>query len=246
LLARRRWDRLALVAGLAFSLAALHIVAGAAVIGPGTTRYGYVFLAPLAFAFGSLVGPWLTRAGEGRARPRLAPAWPLVAASALLLFDLGANVLEPRARQAGGSLAMPWTARGIAQRSYDAITADLDRSPGAGRRAVVSRSWWVGKPLEYLALGRRDVRVVALEDLGTDEAGRRARLGRLLAGGGYLIGFVDQSVADEARAATNGAALRLWAVEHSGVTFVTLARLARPGDAAAIARGAGSGDRLVR
>jgi hypothetical protein len=247
LVAERRWDRLALLVGTAAGMAALHVVAGGGVLGPGTTRYGYAFLAPLSLSLGVLVGPAAFAPADGsggRLRPRPAFAVPLLALGGLLLCDVATHVVDRRARDGGGGVLAPWAARGMAERAFATLVGDLE-APGApdAPRVLVAQSFWVGKPLQYLAMGRRDLRVVLLDDLGPDEPSRRRALARLLARGGYLAGFVDQPVADEARSATGGAALRTWAIEYSGVPFVTLARLARPEDAA-VARGAGDGRRV--
>src|SRR5262249_47453522 len=74
LVRRRRWGVLALWAGLAASLAAFHMMAGAIVLTSVFHRYGNVFIVPSVFALAALAREALFTAAEpGPARPRLLP-----------------------------------------------------------------------------------------------------------------------------------------------------------------------------
>lgn len=229
LVAERAWDRLALVGGLAVGVAALHVLAGPGVFGLGTLRYGVVFVAPTAVALAVLLAPRLrTRAADGPPRLRLVVAAPLLALASVPLADVRDHNLRYHAQLGGGSLAAPWKARGPLERAFARVADDLDARPRPrppGKRVLVGQNWWFHKPLEYLALARPELRVVAYDRLGDDEATRQGRLRDLLARGAYAVGYLTQEPDLTVASSLDSAGLRRWTIDHGGAPVLGLTRL---------------------
>jgi hypothetical protein len=200
LVRRRRWDHLALVASLPPSLAAFHRMAGPGVFDTAFARYAAPFLVPTVLAFAVLARRFfLRRDGAGGAvgvnagpvRFRRAAVAAGLTVAAVLLAEMKTYTLDGLDPTGRDSV---WTFRaesaGVHREIYDRIARDVARSPAPGRvRGVLVDSFWTGKPLEYLASARRDLRVVNLDELyrrlpPRDHAGYLAR--RLLAGD-YLV-----------------------------------------------------------
>ena len=175
----RRWERLALIAGLFASLVVFHLVAGPRMLRVyDTYRYGVVFLLPTALAFacllrGLLPGP---TADEPTARPAfhcIPLAFGLILASASLL-SLKMNVLDPPMKSEHESL---WTLKPDGQDEYEeALTLIRREEARTNVRAatsipIVTHDYWAFMPLAYLASSSKNLDVGLL--ISYDELGKR-------------------------------------------------------------------------
>jgi 4-amino-4-deoxy-L-arabinose transferase-like glycosyltransferase len=172
----RRWDQLGLIAGLPLSVAGLHLMAGSAVFSPAFNRYGAFLIVPTALALAFLTRETLfTRPSVGvggSAAPHARPAAACVAlgVAGIMLGVVRAHFFAP-CELATAPIESVWTpwAESVSplERAYAAVAADLAQtSPRDGRAVgVIADDWWLAKPFEFLAGGRRDVRVVSYDTL---------------------------------------------------------------------------------
>ncbi len=243
----RSWDRLGLVLGLLVGMAGLHFLAGPSVFGVDTMRYGFVFLAPTAVAIALGLEPLLRRRTvEGAPRLRLLGTLLLIALAFVPLADMRDHMLIYHARLGGGSLLEPWTVRGPLECAFEQIADDLDSGSESGslerrssKRVVVAQNWWFHKPLEYLALARPELRVVAYDRLGDTEEARRRRLRQLIEQGAFTVGYIDQELDRSVLSATDVDRTHRWEIDHGGQPVVSVTRL-DPASGPAIAAGSGT------
>jgi hypothetical protein len=196
----RRWDQLGLIAGLPLCLAGLHLTAGSSVLSYTFHRYGAFIIVPTALAIAFLTrGALFTRPSEGfrgyaapRARPvaaciALGVAWLMVAVVRAHYFapiELVSTPVE--------SVWTPWAESASSiDLAYAEVVADLARSSPRDGRAVgvIADDWWVAEPFEFLAGGRRDVRVVSYKalQLSLSPDRLRAYLERRLRAGDFFL-----------------------------------------------------------
>jgi hypothetical protein len=177
---QRRWERLALVAGVAASLAVFHFVAGPRILRDVAFRYGVVFMLPTVLAVACLLEGMLaprSSAPESSTRPalrRLPLALGLVLSWALLL-GLKQNLFDRCMRDERESL---WTFQPDQDDQYERALAlirrDLtERRLAAGidptrgtlpRTSVIVHDYWALMPLTYLAGSSKDLELVRLID----------------------------------------------------------------------------------
>ena len=171
LVRRRRWDCLALIGSLGFSLAAFHGMAGAAVLSTAFHRYGSFLVVPSAMALAFLAREALYTPGEDAApaRARRLPVTIALVLAAGALVTVKVRHFDACNRSGVESL---WTLQtedtGPVERAYRKVSEEIARGRAEGRtepRGVIAEDWWVGRPFEYLALGRPDVKVVLYETL---------------------------------------------------------------------------------
>jgi hypothetical protein len=188
----RRWERVALVGGLAAGLAGFHLVAGPEVLRhEPTSRYGVVFLLPTALAFACLIRalvPTVLHTSDVPRSPRVRPV-PLAIALCLgsaLLWSGYRNYFGPKLREVGESL---WTFRQDRRDEYErlllAIQHDRPSPEAGGDRAgatidrtpsslVVVGDYWTLKPLTYLLCATKDAEVTPL--ISAEELGSRSQV----------------------------------------------------------------------
>jgi hypothetical protein len=173
----RRWERLALVAGVIASLVVFHLVAGPSMFRE-VTRYAVVFLLPTALATACLM--------EGLFAPRTptpsettAPALrglPLTIALVLawaMLLSVKQNFLDPGMKGDRESL---WTFQPDQKDEYERALSLIRRDVARRRRSggirttggtptpVIVHNYWTIMPLAYLASFSEDIEVVPLID----------------------------------------------------------------------------------
>ena len=115
-------------------------------------------------------------------------------------------------------------------RAYRVILHDLGRARGEGRgrapTAIITQNWWLYRPLQYLAVGRGDLKVV---DHGKVPCpGPQQYVDHLrdqLLAGAYLVGYPDQFLENFARDVVPPAALRRWEIRHFGIPYIIVLRL---------------------
>jgi 4-amino-4-deoxy-L-arabinose transferase-like glycosyltransferase len=210
LVRERRWERLALIAGVIVSLVSFHVVAGPRILRDVTPRYGIVFLLPTALAFACLLeclrAPG-TAAPAGLARPAL-HRLPVVVAlilAWLMLLSVNQNFLGPGMNGDRESL---WTLQADQKDEYERTLSLIRRDVARRRRgdgmgtatatpptAIIVHDYWALMPLAYLASFSNDFEVVPLinpeEEASPDldgvcrEKGRA--LERSLRSGAYAI-----------------------------------------------------------
>lgn len=202
LVCTRRWDRLALLAGLALGGAGLLVVAGAHAIRPEMPRYGMYLVMPSVLAFACLLRSLLVTApGVRPALLRGAQCTALLGLGWTLLWATKTNWFDFYTSTSGESL---WTFRtetpdpnqrvlALVARDVEAVgraPAVLGRSQAPPARALlITENWWTYGPLQYLTLTRPDIKVVAYEQMGLDLQQHSAHLRANLERGAYAVGF---------------------------------------------------------
>ncbi|RUL83498.1 ArnT family glycosyltransferase [Tautonia sociabilis] len=152
---RRRWDLLALVAGVLLGLVAFDLAAGARVLNSVAMRYGAVLIAPTALVAAALVSALLPSGSTPRSRRlgRLSAAVLLASGGWAALGSTAENGLRPYQDD--------WEARastGLDRDPYSAtarlIRRDLKRRGQPGAPTIVAQDQFVnGLQHEYLMLG---------------------------------------------------------------------------------------------
>jgi 4-amino-4-deoxy-L-arabinose transferase-like glycosyltransferase len=201
LVRRRQWERLALIVGLAASLAVFHIVAGPDLLRVALThRYGVVFLLPTSLAIACLLSgmvPDRARPGASRpARHRLPLAIALTLGCGLLL-STKLFLFDPRLAKIGESI---WTVQADAPDQYEQalslIREDREqRQRSAGPISIVAHDYWTRLPVGYLASSTSDfevLRLISHEEIQSrpfDELCREKQrdLASRLQAGGYVV-----------------------------------------------------------
>jgi hypothetical protein len=227
----RRWDVLALFAGLAASAAGFHLVAGSNVFGLDTYRYGMFLVAPTVLAVACLLGRALDRPAAGR------PGWKTLAVASVIGWALLASVkLTYFDYYTHGTRLSLWKPRhqrtDSKQRALQVILDDIAREPGAGgRRVIVAEDWWLYRPLQFLAQGRKDVKVVWYERLSEDAARRAGRLRELFDGGAYLVAYPGRAAEHSVAPSFSPVQVRTWVIpDRWGSPYVSVHRLRGPGE----------------
>jgi hypothetical protein len=213
LVKERRWERLALIAGLAASLALFHGVAGPNMLRKiGTHRYGVVFLTPTALAFACLLRAVVPATAATQPRWRVVAGLPLAVALVVgwgLLLSIKVNTFDPM--REGYYHESIWTFRADARDEYERAMRLIERDIArrdAGRAAdgtgpvgestpvpVFVQSYWTFMPLAYLSSSSGNCKVVRLiedpewEGVSSDDLlGRKRReLAAALRAGGYAV-----------------------------------------------------------
>ncbi|MBX6313216.1 MAG: hypothetical protein IRY99_09925, partial [Isosphaeraceae bacterium] len=168
LVATRQWDRIALVAGLIISVAAFHGIGGSDVLSIPNYRYGAVLVVPTLWTLACLIQATLpdVRPGGLMRAPRLRLAavavagWAMLGAAKIQWFDwFTTNCRE--------SL---WTLkteeRDPYQRAWTLIQRDVARNgPRGAATTIIGENWWYWRPVEYLAVCRKNFRVVTFAEV---------------------------------------------------------------------------------
>jgi hypothetical protein len=177
---QRRWERLALVAGVAASLAVFHFVAGPRILRDVAFRYGVVFMLPTVLAVACLLEGMLASPSSvpeestRRTLRRLPLAVGLVLSSAMLL-GLKQTLIDRCLRDERESL---WTFQPDRKDQYERALALIRRDLAERRRAtgidptrgtlaptaVIVHDYWALLPLAYLASSSKDLELMRLID----------------------------------------------------------------------------------
>jgi 4-amino-4-deoxy-L-arabinose transferase-like glycosyltransferase len=239
---RRRWDRLALVAGVVLTGAGYHLALGPGGFHPALTRYGLFLVAPAVLAFACAATALLVEARTPRlARVRSAQVAGLLAAAFALLACYKIHHFDVFA---GQWAAVHETARTFRTEAIDPkrhiarlIARDLRNNGNQSPTTViVTEDWWHYRPIQLYYAWRDDVRVADLEH--TDPACHAALIRRQLEAGGYAVG--DERTDALVRSLYPPGALRTWRVKLGAHPASFVHRLKRPGEAIARLEGAGT------
>ena len=246
-LARDRcWTQLALLAGLGASLACNFAVVGSFGFHPEANRYGLFIVVPAVVAVAclarrSLVAP---AARPARVAALLAVGWALLVGFDVNRFDpdwlpmyFTLNRPRPPAPAREHARESPWSIRTDQTdpkvKAIRVIFQDLDRAPrpqtADGRPAVtaiVAQNWWLYRPLQFLAVDRKDLNVVdhtKVPCLSPQQYVDNLR-DQLLAGA-YVVSFTDQFLEAFVKDVTPPGSIRRWEIRHAGVPYITVLRL---------------------
>jgi hypothetical protein len=229
---RRRWDRLALVAGTLATAAGYHVALGPGGFHPALTRYGLFLVAPgtLAFACAARAllvearSPGLSVARSVQLAGSLAVGFALLACYKVHHFDVFAG------QWAGvGETAQTFRTEAVDPKRHIArlIGRDLrGRSRRESPRVVVTEDWWHYRPIQFYFAGREDVRVADLEH--TEPARHASIVRRQLEAGGYAVG--DEKTDALIRGLYPPEALRSWRVQLGAHPASFVHRLRRAGE----------------
>jgi hypothetical protein len=237
-----QWDRLALIAGLAASLAGLHIVAGSLVLTEPTYRYGSYLIVPSMLAVACLIQSllipgtdtrrsWLRQAQLGAV---FAAAWPFLAIVQWYWFDYFTT---------GGRESM-WTFRNDrpepskqalsvilqdrAQENLEPVSlSGIDAPAQSASTRILAQDWWTYPQMEYLARPRPDVDVTfANEDITSQDSSAFHALSDGLYSGAYVVGNAKGKGAFSIRSLLPPALLHSWEIpDHNGDPFLYVSRI---------------------
>jgi hypothetical protein len=182
LLAAALWLRMLAAPGLAverclllgwgLSVLGFFLVAGPAAMAPHFERYAVCLVGPTAIVLGRPAA-WL---GERSAKARKLAAGLGGAVCWLVLLGFHSQYLAHIERTGGTSHRAFRTAP--VEPKQAALEALVGRPGRTGQTWVLADEWWSYWPLEYLAVARRDVRVVGPEAAGQEDFARASREGR--------------------------------------------------------------------
>jgi hypothetical protein len=262
LLRQRRWDYLALIGSLAMSLLAFHRMAGAVVLSTVFHRYGAFLLVPTAFALAMLAREVLFTAADGLpttptsgSGSRAARARWLPVSLGLVLAAGGLYTLKSRYFDAynRSGRELLWTLRAEdttpIHRVYNVISADIDRSNSPGARKVhgiICEDCWVGRPFEFLALGRRDMKVVMYDVLRCQVTPDRFNdfLKRRAEAGDYFVAksLIKDGLKEHVRTIFPHDRIERWEDVRTPTSAYLVERLQPQQPAEPVIAGAGQGD----
>jgi hypothetical protein len=222
------WERVALVASLVATGAALHWKMGANVLQPGLVRYGLFLVVPAVLAFACLLKTLVVTPGSGwwAGTARTAQAAAFLAAAYALLVVGKQNWFDTFVAQSDGRERL-WTLKTESvdpkRRLARLILRDAAEA-GSTPRAVVTEDWWTYRPIQFLLVRRKDLRVASLERVEPQHRGRI--VAEQLRAGGYVVSTRNKELDRLATASVPGSDLRVWHVHASlGRTFVVYRRL---------------------
>jgi hypothetical protein len=253
LIRHRRWDELALFAGLVGTLVIFHVLAGSAKLsGEGTSRYGVILIAPAVLAFACLLRAAVSvgTSDAAAAMPSLRPALGrgvVVVLGGAMLSGLVANWFHVYTASGRESI---WTLGTDSPEPYDVafrtICRDfLDRGAALqGPCQILGEDFWSAEPLEYYASTHPIVRVERLDSHCFDtwmkmDPHNLDDFHRLfvetstdrLRRGGYFVAHTPDgfALAAKLKAAFPAEAMQMWDVRNpGGAVLVRICRLGAP------------------
>lgn len=171
---QRAFDVLALLAGLIASAGLLFVVAGSDILQPGMTRYGLFLVVPMVLLTSRLMTLLLIHPTcRLRNLARYGQELFLVAMAFVILFSLDARRLTNQTLDAdpvvGDSI---WTfgadTKDARRLSLDWVFGhmDLDARERGSKTVLIAPDFMTRRSLQYLALPRRDLKVVEFHSLG--------------------------------------------------------------------------------
>ena len=143
-----------LLAGIAASLVAFHVVAGPASLQPGHERYGMFLISPLVI----LCAIGLAALAERAPRASVALTTLLVSALIAILFG---GYFAPLIRR-GGDTHQAFRTGQVEPKA--AAYAFIKQASGADIVHVIAEDWWMYWPLKYLSSRDRQVVVTIMPD----------------------------------------------------------------------------------
>jgi hypothetical protein len=201
----RRWERVALVGGLLLSVTALHVVAGSEVLGPGISRYGSFLIVPTILVVACLLESLLAppTAGWSAAIRRL-QLLMVLGLGGLMLVSVKRNWIDQETRSGVESI---WTFQtdqaDPKEQALESILSDI-RSAGRNRpigppsgpalasTVIVADDWWLYRPIEYLAIPNRQLKVGWLQAISGGSGAANLRLCNLMRHGAYFVTYADR------------------------------------------------------
>lgn len=235
---QRRWDRLALIGGLALSLCGMHLVTGPDILRPYFVRYGLYLVAPSVLAVACCLramlvmpeGGWATIAHRVQTAGMIGLAW-------VLLLGFKVHYLDHLLKVHEGQESL-WTLRTEAvdpkQWAAKIVKRDLDAARAAGlevpeRTVVLGEDWWTYRPLQYFLGTRPDIEPGSLESF--DGPGRDRLIRDHLASGGYVVGTPGKDVILRVEGLFPPEALTHWHVQVPPYACLAIYRLKRQNEA---------------
>jgi len=221
LVARRQWDRVALVVGLILSAGAIFVMGGSNMIGPSLSRYGFYLVLPTCLAFASLIDALLVPREEAAPRyQRLRWAQYASVLSVGWVVILGVDLTQMSkwsfmAADVRNDKESPWTfnsdARPPLRQLYSLMLRDQSARPSPfpglrddfngtkldGKTRVVADGWWEYGPLEWLATRTPEIRLDNFDLMPPDVETRVSNVRHALLEGGYVVTFVARPSLDE-------------------------------------------------
>ena len=158
---RRRWDRLAVLVGLATALASFHVAAGSTVLDDHEMkRYGAVLIVPSALAVAVLIEACLPRMTPSRGVGRVAGLAVVLAGPWLMLLATKVQVFELDLQRPGESLGR-FLSDDPFEEAADVILRNIDRSRGPSPHLIIAQDLHLnGQQIDFLTSHRPDVQVV--------------------------------------------------------------------------------------
>jgi hypothetical protein len=214
----RRWDRLALIAGLVLGAMSLYLVTGPEVIRPHRERYGMYLVVPTILVIASLIDAVLPGSDEARLRnARQAGFAVMLVLGWIMLYSFKVQYFDGLTATGGEShLAFRTSRIEPKQQALRLVLEDLARmrqaaardedgaqSPGGPNelisrgvvsvQPIVAENWWIYWPLRFLACQNPEIDVIPFKEDSSfhvlaDQA-QRAPAMTTLSSGGYAVAF---------------------------------------------------------
>jgi hypothetical protein len=252
LIRQRRWDRLALLAGLGASIVGLYVVGGPEVIRPHHERYGMGLFVPTILLMSALLSSLISRFGSERQTIARLSCLAMVAAGCwgtLLVFKV-AYLDTLRATGGGSHPTFRTAAVEPKQAAFDIIVDDLmwsetasakgAVSPKAGKApaapapervatTVLAEDWWLYWPIRFLACRNPGIEVIPFEELFAQSHSSMRVNDRdmsTLSTGGYAVGFAGGELEQAVVSGFSPNQLRRWDIaDDAGRKLITVFRV---------------------
>jgi hypothetical protein len=232
LIARRQWDRLAVVGWSLAQPWALFLAAGNAALLPPHSRFGMVLVVPILLGGAFLIDARLEDlARSGATRKRVATVAALIALGWVWLGDVQLNYFAPLRRTGGESYAQYRAAGEEPKRQVlRLISRDLAARGRSGADVQID-SFFLFWAVEYLALPRPGLRCEMLAPFGARAAVIQDRAIADVAAGAYLVSWAGAPVERRAVETLGEGRLRSWRVnDAAGRPLISIVRMKVPAE----------------
>jgi hypothetical protein len=198
-------------------------------------RYGLFLVIPAVFAFACSATSLLVEpTTSGRWALRQVQHLGLLAIGVALLVCVKLNWFDLYTKDGSESV---WTFQTDVEdrfeRAMATIRRDLRRTDvPRGARAIITDDHWVQRPMEYLALSRKHLRVIPYNIWGgtTDRGSHRDSLARALKGGSYVVCNIKSTLDEDVWATFPQESLRRWEIKRDGAWAIAVYRLKPAGE----------------
>ena len=171
----KQWDRVALVAGVAASAAALFVVGGSKIMQPGMARYGYFLVVPTILAFACLIRALLvTPSGRWSGLARSGQIAALLAMAGALQMSNRLDLVKPyRVVDSfdGRGEESPWTfgtdRQDPRKQAFSYVLDDMARL-GTDRGVIFTVEPMSKSYFRLLALSHPGIEVLSYEEIGPE------------------------------------------------------------------------------
>jgi hypothetical protein len=177
---RNNFRVVALLGGLAASLAVVYIFLGAGMLAPGHERYSQFLVVPSLLLISLCIDEIFFHS-----KTQWKPIGLALAFALLGLFSLTMNYFIPIFTY-GGQTHRTFNT-GPHEPKAEAVAIILNDNPAGNRTTILAEDWWIAEPMQYLLSKYPEFEVVEYDTSTLDGAA----IEDILKKGGYVVGFTQ-------------------------------------------------------